>query len=84
MEENMENMEEIIDDAKDILPKKPKKNMFKTKKCKVIFYNEVTKNLDINFNGYGIRIHDVQSFEGDFVEIKYKGNIGKANFSYKL
>lgn len=82
--EEKEFMEEVISDTKDILPKKPKKNIFKTKKCKVISYNKATKNLDIDFDGYGIRIHNIQDFEGDFVEIKYKGNIGKENFVYKL
>lgn len=71
--------------VEETLPKKTKKStLFKTKECKVISYNKTTKDLDINFDGYGIRIHNVQNFKDDIVEIKYKGDIGKQNFVYKL
>lgn len=82
MEDNKEYMEETI---KEIFPQKPKKNnIFKTKKCKVLKLNNNTQNLDIDFDGYGIRIHNAKNISGDTVELKYKGTIGKPNFIYKL
>lgn len=92
MEEEMENMEETLKEMdrvsnipEETLPKKTKKNnLLKTKRCKVISYNKVKKTLDIDFDGYGIRIRNVQDFEGDIVEIKYKSDIGKSNFVYRL
>ena len=61
-----------------------KNNGFKTKVCKVIAYNKRTNTLDVKFDGYGIRIKDVKDFSGNTVELKYKGEIGKSNFEYKL
>lgn len=82
MEDNKEYMEDI---TKEFLPKKPKNNNnFKTKECKILQYNKNTKTLDIDFNGYGIRIHNVEKISGDTIEIKYKGCIGKSNFVYKM
>lgn len=70
------------------LPKKTKNNFkntgFKTKECKVIAYNKRTNTLDVNFDSFGIRIKDVGNFNGDIVTVKYKGEIGKSNFEYKL
>ena len=82
-------MEETEKKEEVLLPKKPKNNFmkieYKTKKCNVIFYNRNTKNLDIKFDKYGIRIKNVNDFnEDNYVEIKYKGEIGKPNFEYKL
>lgn len=82
MEEAKGVLEEITE---EVLPRKPKRNnSFKTKKCRIISYNETTKTLDILFDQYGIRIHDVSVFYGDTIEIKYKGTIGKPNFVYRL
>ena len=82
MEEIKENMEETIE---EILPQKPKKNnIFKIKKCNILNYNKNTQCLDIDFDGYGIRIHNVRECFGDSIEVKYKGTIGKSNFVYKL
>ena len=50
----------------------------------MIAYNKRTHTLDVKFEGYGIRIKDVKDFSGDTVVIKYKGEIGKPNFEYKL
>lgn len=70
------------------LSNKPKNNFknngFKTKVCKVIAYNKRTNTLDIKFDEYGIRIKNVKSFNGDVATVKYKGEIGKSNFEYKL
>lgn len=57
---------------------------YKTEKCKVLSYNEKTKELDIEFQGYGIRLNDIDSINEDSVLIKYRGEIGEPDFSYKL
>jgi len=84
--EETEKKDEVF--VAETLPKKPKNNFknngFKTKECKVIAYNKRTNTLDVKFDGYGIRIKDVKDFSGDTVEVKYKGEIGKSNFEYKL
>lgn len=84
--EETETKEEVI--VTETLPKKPKNNFknngFKTKVCKVIAYNKRTNTLDVKFDGYGIRIKDVKDFSDNTVELKYKGEIGKSNFEYKL
>lgn len=56
----------------------------KEKECKVIRYNKFTKMLDVNFEGHGIRIKNVDNFVGDTAIIKYKSEIGKPDFEYKL
>lgn len=82
MEETKGVLEETTE---EVLPRKPKRNnIFKTKKCRVISYNKATNTLDVLFDQYGIRLHNVSDFQGDTVEIKYKGTIGKPNFVYKL
>lgn len=64
---------------------KTKKNTgFKTKECSVIGYNNITNTLDVNFDGYGVRISNVENFDGSIVAIKYKGEIGKPNFYCEL
>lgn len=57
---------------------------FKMMECKVISYNKFNNTLDVVFGKYGIRIKDVKSFDGNVVNIKYKGEIGKPNFEYKI
>lgn len=57
---------------------------YKEENCKVIRYNPKEKTLDVNFKGYGIRICNIESFEGETVIVKYKGEIGKKDFTYKL
>ena len=98
MEENMIldesiTMEEIKEETpkketKEKLPKiQPRKKNrieYKEKECKVINYNKITNSLDISFDGYGIRFNDIKDFIGDTVIVKYKGEIGKSNFDYKL
>lgn len=61
-----------------------KKYEFKEKECKVISYNKILGTLDIKFDEYGIRIKDVKDFSGNTVIVKYKGEIGKSNFEYKI
>ena len=62
-----------------------KKEDYKVKECKVIHYNKNTKTLDVRFDKYGIRLKDIDDVEiNDTVLIKYKGEIGKPDFEYKL
>lgn len=57
---------------------------YKTERCKVLLFNKDTKELDIDFQGYGIRIFNVSNVKSDFVIVKYKGKIGTPNFSCGL
>lgn len=92
MEENMILEESVMEEIKEetqeeILPKiQPRKNKkeFKEKTCDVIAYNKRNKTLDVRFDGYGIRIKNVEDFNDSVAVIKYKGEIGKPNFEYKL
>ena len=76
--------EEIQEELPKIQPRKKNKYEYKEKECKVIGYNKIINSLDISFDGYGIRIKNVKDFSGDTVIVKYKGEIGKPNFEYKL
>lgn len=85
MEETKDEAQEVIQEKlPKIQPRKKYKEEFKEKECKVIAYNKRTNTLDVKFDKYGIRIKDVKDFSGDVVIIKYKGEIGKPNFEYKL
>lgn len=53
----------------------------KTEKCKVLYFNEKTKELDVIFKDFGVKIVNVPSDTyGDFVFVKYLGEIGKPDF----
>lgn len=52
--------------------------------CKVLKYNQRNKTLDVDFQGYGLRINGISEKPKDTVAVKYKGSIGKSNFQYKL
>ena len=73
-----ENVEEIETTTRNVNEK------YKTEKCKVLSYNKKTKELDIDFKGYGIRLNNVRNINSDYVDIKYIGEIGKSNFSCRL
>ena len=73
-----ENVEEIETTTKIATEK------YKTIKCKVLAYNTRTKELDIDFKGYGIRLNNAEIINSDYVDIKYIGEIGKPNFSCEL
>lgn len=60
------------------------KEIFKTKICKVLKYDKYNKILDIDFDGFGIRLNNIEFHNGETVNIKYKGEIGEANFECKL
>lgn len=57
---------------------------FKNMTCKVLNYNESTKEIDIDFNGYGIRISNVNRKVQDTIIIKYRGEIGQPDFVCKV
>ncbi len=57
---------------------------FRNMKCKVLSFNNVTHELDIDFQGYGIRLYNVKNIKEDYVIVKYKGKIGTPNFSCKV
>lgn len=57
---------------------------YKTEKCKVLSYNPTTKELDIEFKGYGIRLNNIENISSDTILVKYYGEIGKPNFSCLL
>lgn len=61
------------------------KEDFKAKVCRVILYNDPTKELYVVFDGYGISIKNVESYDGSkSVSVKYTGEIGSADFSCKV
>ena len=57
---------------------------YKMEKCKVLAYNARTKELDVDFKGYGIRLNNAKNINSDYVDIKYIGEIGNSDFSCKL
>lgn len=77
-----ENVEEIETTTKIVTEK------YKTEKCRVLSYNSKTKELDVDFKGYGIRLNNVlknvKNVDSNYVDIKYIGEIGSPDFSCKL
>lgn len=63
---------------------KNKNTDYKVKECKIISYNETTKELDVLFDNYGIRINNSNPVTDSTVSVKYKGAIGKSNFICKI
>lgn len=90
--ENTENNKDIIsDDSVKYKGRKPKndfsKNDFKEKECRIINYNIRCKILDIDFDGYGIRIKNVENAEinkTNTISVKYRSEIGQPDFEIKL
>lgn len=87
MEEEFKISESSMEDQpviKKSVAEKHKRETYKTETCKVLHYNKSTKELDIDFKGYGIRIFHVQDTPSEYVTIKYRGEIGKPDFKYEL
>lgn len=80
--EEAENIEENKEEK--IIVEKPTSKRYKTEKCKVLSYNDKSKELDIDFKGYGIRLNNINNIQSDFVTVKYYGEIGKSTFSCEL
>ena len=80
--ENMDNNKTNVSVEDNKLPK------YKTEKCRVLSYNSKTKELDVDFKGYGIRLNNVlknvKNVDSNYVYIKYIGEIGNPDFSCKL
>lgn len=79
-----ETREEVIQEELPKIQPRKNRNDFKEKECRVIAYSKKNNILDVDFGGYGIRLNDVKDFEGNVAVVKYKGEIGKPNFDYKL
>lgn len=77
--ENIECMENVQDNIGTATDRK-----YKTEKCRILYYNKETKELDIDFHGYGVRIKNADDTDSGFVQIQYAGEIGKPNFSLKI
>lgn len=76
--------ENIETNKKETSSTTSKKETLKKEKCKVLDYNETTKELDIEFKGYGVRINGVSQKIENEVLVKYYGEIGKPNFKCEL
>lgn len=76
--------ENIETNKKETSSTTAKKETLKKEKCKVLDYNETTKELDIEFKGYGVRINGVSQKIENEVLVKYYGEIGKPNFKCEL
>lgn len=83
--EMIENIEDnTYDKTKSKSRTRKPKNEFKEKRCEVINYNNHLKTLDIRFDGYGIKIKNIEDCNEDFITVQYKGEIGKPGFSLKV
>ena len=60
------------------------KDGYKVKNCNVLYYDSTAKYVDIDFQGYGIRITDVQKCNENHIMVKYKGTIGSPDFVCKV
>ena len=80
--EDMDNNKTNVSVEDNKLPK------YKIEKCRVLSYNSKTKELDVDFKGYGIRLNNVlknvKNVDSNYVDIKYIGEIGNPDFSCKL
>lgn len=75
----------ILNDTKKNRSKSGRKaqELFLEKECEVINYNKSSKFLDIMFDGFGIRLYEVNNFSGNTAIVKYKGKIGNPGFTVK-
>lgn len=55
-------------------------NQYKTENCKVLSFNPAIKELDIEFKGYGIRLHYSGVINSGYITVRYYGEIGKPGF----
>lgn len=76
-----------MSEIKEATPTKTRaktKSSFKQKTCRVLRYNKDFKELDIDFEGYGLKIKDVDECNSNTVVVDYHGEIGTPLFTYKL
>lgn len=57
---------------------------YKTENCKVLAFNPGTNELDIEFKGYGIRLHSPGVINSAYVPVRYYGEIGKPGFKCQV
>ena len=89
MIENKKSIEKIADKEKviekPIEVKEVKIPNTKTENCKVLKYDNISKELDVEFKGFGIKIENINTnITSEFVKIEYTSDIGKADFTFKL
>lgn len=53
---------------------------YKTENCKVLVFDPATNELDIEFKGYGIRLHYSGVINSAYIPVRYYGEIGKPGF----
>lgn len=83
------NTEQINVKTTETAYKKEETNTFetikyKTEQCKVLSFNPNTKEIDIDFKGYGVRLKNAEYAESGFVLVKYSGEIGNPDFTCRL
>lgn len=81
---NEKDLEQLDDMSLKKQKNSIKKDEFKTRECSVIRFDKSRKFLDVLFNGYGIRIFNVEEFSSSSAVVKYKGEIGNPDFKYGL
>ncbi len=78
-EENTKLKTEAAKEKKN--PENPGINKnYKTENCKILDFNTATKELDIEFKGYGIRLHYPGVINSGYITVRYYGEIGKPGF----
>lgn len=60
------------------------KNVFKTKLCNVLLFDQNTKSLVVDFDGYGVHFDNVDVRPKVAVTVRYKGQINKSGFECSL
>lgn len=72
----------VVNESVETVKQTKKEKESKFLDCDVISYNNKSKILDVDFKGYGVRLTNINNFHNTKkVKIKYKGEIGKPNFS---
>lgn len=57
---------------------------YKTENCKILAFNPSSKELDIEFKGYGIRLHYPGVINSGYITVRYYGEIGKPGFKCQV
>ena len=74
---------EEIDKVESKVIKTEKKQISKTKLCKVLFYDKLKNILHLDFDGFGIQIN-YNGVDTKEINIQYTSEIGKPDFTFKL
>ena len=57
---------------------------YKTENCKVLSFNPATKELDIEFKGYGVRLYYSGVINSAYIPVRYYGEIWKPGFKCQV